>query len=123
MIVDKARLQELKRQRDLLQQHLDWLNQEIDRETLASAPEVSPKASRLAEALSDDKPVDLSLSDNVAPEIESASQELVASDLYSELGPDTKSAAADTKRGCLLIGGFAFCLLGALVTWVVFFYE
>ncbi|EDY81074.1 hypothetical protein VDG1235_691 [Verrucomicrobiia bacterium DG1235] len=114
--MDSERLQKLRRQKNILLEHLDWINQEIDRETLAATPNTSPKASRLAEAIPDDKLVAASL------ELENAPQSQVASDLYTELGPDTKNAVADTKRGCLIIGGIAFASFAAICGYVIFYY-
>lgn len=110
------RLQKLKQQKQLILEHLDWLNQEIDRETIAAKPSPSPKTNRLIEAIPEDKEVASQL------EIESTPRHQVASDLYSELGPDTKSAASETKRGCLFIAALAFAGLAAVIGWVVFYY-
>ncbi len=114
--MDSERLQKLKQQKQLILEHLDWINQEIDRETIASIPSVSPKTNRLIEAIPKEKEVASRL------EIESSPANQVASDLYSELGPDTKSAVADTKRGCLIISGIAFASLAAVCAWVVYYY-
>lgn len=114
--MDNERLRHLQRQKEILLEHLDWINQEIDKESIASHPSPSPKASRLAEAFATDKPVANSL------EIESLPQEQLASELYDQLGPDTKSAVADTKRGCLLIAGAIFALFAALCVYVVYYY-
>lgn len=119
--MENERLQKLKRQKNILLEHLDWINQEIDQEMVEHAPSVSPKASRLAEAVGDNKTVDFSLSDDRS-NTEDLSQEQVATDLYSELGPNTKNAAADTKRGCLMVSGIAFCALGAIITYVLVWY-
>ena len=113
--MDSERLQTLKRQKRILQEHLDWINEEIDRETV-SAPSTSPKTSRLVEAIAAEKEIASSL------EIESSPPGAVVSDLYAELGPDTKRAAADTKRGCLIVGGLAFAALAAVTAWVVSYY-
>jgi hypothetical protein len=111
--MDSDRLQKLKQQKQLILEHLDWINQEIDRESTISSPSKSPKSSRLVEAISEDKEIAPSL------EIESAPRGQVVSDLYAELGPDTKSAAADTKRGCLIIAAIAFAGLASLIAWVI----
>lgn len=114
--MDSERLRKLKHQKQLILEHLDWINQEIDQASLGSTPSTSPKTSRLIEAIADDKEVSSSL------EIESSPQDLVASDLYSELGPDTKNAAAETKRGCFIVGTIAFASLAGLCAWVIYYY-
>ncbi len=119
--MEHKRLQELKRQKDLLLEHLDWINQEIDRETLEHAPSTSPKASRLFEAIDGDKVVEVDLSFEQA-ENEKTSQEQIVSELYDELGPNTKNAAADTKRGCMIVGGLAFLALGTLIAYLLYYY-
>ncbi|MDQ8186845.1 hypothetical protein [Pelagicoccus sp. SDUM812002] len=114
--MDSERLQKLRQQKQLILDHLDWINQEIDREINTAAPSKSPKTSRLIDAISDDKEVAPSL------DLESAPRGQVVSDLYTELGPDTKSAAADTKRGCLIISALAFTALAAVCAWVIYYY-
>lgn len=117
--MDFERLEKLKRQRELIQEHLDWLNAEIDRATIHSTPTTSPKASRLAEAFATNKPVDISLG---LPDPESAPGAVVAADLYSELGPDTKGAAAETRRGCLILSAIAFGSLAAAIAAIYIYY-
>ncbi len=114
--MDSERLRKLKQQKQLILEHLDWINQEIDQESVSTTPSSSPKTSRLIEAIADDKEISPSL------EIESSPQELVASDLYNELGPDTKNAAAETKRGCFIVGAIAFTSLAGLCAWVIYYY-
>lgn len=117
--MDNERLRQLREQKALIESHLDWINQQIDRETLHDAPSPSPKLSRLKDAILADRPIADSLG---LEDPESTSQEQVASDLYSQLGPDTRSAAADTKRGCLLFAGLAFSLLAGAIAYIIFFY-
>lgn len=114
--MDKERLRKLKQQKELILRQLEWINLEIDQESTKPAPETSPQTSRLIEAFSGDRPVSPDL------EIESAAPEIVASDLYDKLGPDTKNAASETKRGCLLISGIAFASFAALCAWVIYYY-
>lgn len=110
------RLKELERQKKLLLEHLEWLNLEIDQEATKSAPPSSPHANRLAGTIPDEKPVTPSL------ELESKPQEQVASDVYDQLGPDAKNAAADARKGCLLIGAAAFATFAAIAIYVSFYY-
>lgn len=114
--MDSDRLKKLKQQKQLILEHLEWINQEIDHETIGATRSTSPKTSRLIEAISDEKEISQSL------EIESNPHVQVASDLYTELGPDTKNAVADTKRGCLLIGAIAFTSLAGICAWVIYYY-
>ncbi len=117
--MDFERLEQLKRQRALIQEHLDWLDAQIDRADAPSSPSTSPKASRLAEAFAADKPVEFALA---RPDPEAAARAVVAADLYSELGPDTKGAAADTRRGCLLLCALAFGSLAAAIAAIYIYY-
>lgn len=119
--MDTERLQHLRRQKALLLEHLDWISQEIDRETHGGAPRPrsapsQPPSNRFALPFPDDRPVAESL------DLESSPPDVVASDLYSELGPDTKSAAAETKRGCLLLGALAFASFAAVCGYVLLYY-
>ncbi|MBK1879968.1 hypothetical protein [Pelagicoccus mobilis] len=114
--MDSERLRELKKQKALILEHLEWINVEIDRETIESTPSTSPHANRLSEAIAEDKPVSTSL------DLEASSQEQVASDVYDQLGPDTRNAAADAKKGCMLIGAAAFAALAGIVIYVSFYY-
>ncbi|MDQ8200354.1 hypothetical protein QEH56_19475 [Pelagicoccus enzymogenes] len=114
--MESERLRQLKQQKQLILNHLDWINQEIDRESIATIPSKSPRSNRLAEAIPEDREVASSL------EIESSPSSKVASDLYQELGPDAKNAAAETRRGCLIISAVAFTALAALGAWVIYYY-
>jgi len=114
--MESKRLTELKRQKALLLEHLEWLNLEIDKESIESAPSASPHANRLVEAIAEDKPVSPTL------ELESQPPEQVASDVYNQLGPDAKNAAADAKKGCLLVATTAFAALAGIVIYVAFYY-
>ncbi len=114
--MDSERLRKLKQQRQIILEHLDWINQEIDQATITTPKATSPKTSRLIEAIDEDREVSSSF------EIESTPPNHVVSDLYDELGPDTKSAVAETKRGCLIIGSLAFAAFAALCAWVLYYY-
>lgn len=74
------RLNELRRQRDAIQAHLNWLDAEIAREA-AAAGESSTKATPATTVAQADSGVPM------AP---------------IEYEPDPVSAAADAKRGCLI---------------------
>ncbi len=117
--MSSKRLAQLRRQKELILEQLNWIELEIDRETLAHAPSSSPKTSRLLEAISEKRLVTESLE---VPDPEEASAEQVASELYDELGPDTRSAVLDTKRGCMIFGGLAFASLAGLFAYVIFWY-
>ena len=118
--MENERLKQLHSQKELILQHLDWINQEIDRENLAHAPTFSPAANRLAKAIASDEPVAQGLRSTT--DVETMTSDQVASDLYSELGPDTRNAAASAQRGCLAISITAFAALAALVLYVAFWY-
>lgn len=115
------RRQKLIRQRQILIEHLDWINQEIDRETIQTKDSHTPKTSRLLETIEPNRPVAATL--ETPSRSSSQSQSQVAAELYNELGPDTKSAAAETKRGCLIIGAVSFISLLAFLAYVFFWYK
>lgn len=119
--MESERLKALKRQKALLLEHIAWLDQEIDQEASTDISGQGPAPHRLGEALLGSETVAYSLSD-VSTEIESSPPEQVASTLYSELGPDTKGATEETKRGCLIFGSLAFLFLAALGSYVAFYY-
>ena len=119
--MESERLAKLKRQKQLLLEHLDWISQEIDIEANQTVPSSTPKASRLVEAVDELKPIDESLTTSRI-DVESVPQGNVVNELYSELGPDTKNAAADAKKGCLIVAVAAFGLFLAVCCYVLFFY-
>ncbi|MDQ8203729.1 hypothetical protein [Pelagicoccus sp. SDUM812003] len=112
-------LKQLRQQKELLLKHLDWIDQQIDRECLNEKPSPSPKTSRLLETFEPDRPISRKLE---IKDPESLPKEQVATDIYEQLGPDTKSAAQQTRRGCLLFSVLFFALFGGLVAYIYYAY-
>jgi len=100
------RLDELRRQRALVQQHLAWLDAEMARTTTAQAAESTAATSR------DDTTALRAQSTPRAPEIDVL--------LAAQSDAPTNSAAA-VKRGCFIAFGLLFLLLGLAVTGLYFY--
>ncbi len=112
--MEEKRLNELLKQRALIEEHLIWIDAEIDEaQQDGSLPAPSPiPANRLQKI---DEPI---LEKPSALPIEDPDPNLAVSDIYDELGPETRNSAKDAQRGCLGIFAFAFLVLAALVVWV-----
>lgn len=93
--MSEDRLQELRRQRALIQSHLDWLNAEIARQSPAkpAAPAVPPAAAESA-------PVE------IPPEYQ----------------PDPQGSAHAAKRGCLFVF-VALALAGLAFLVAIYFWR
>ena len=93
------RLTDLRRQRAVIQQHLEWLDREI-----AAAPASSPAQPTPAEV----RPVPVA-----AP---STPVVITSEGILPELGqPDPVNAARQAKQGCLLYLAVALVVLGATI--------
>lgn len=112
--MDEKRINELLKQRALIEEHLNWLDAEIDA-TQGENP--SPVVSGIpANRLQDiDEP---NGEQTGAEALDEPDPNLAVSDIYDELGPETRDSAKDARRGCLGIFAFAFLVLVALVVWV-----
>ncbi len=119
------RIKELLRQRALIEEHLCWLESEING-AQSEIIETPQAASSHKEAI----PANRLISD-LAPELEASDSSLLApgaheepdnaqvvSDLYEELGPETQNSVNDARRGCMMIFAFAFLTLAAIAAWV-----
>lgn len=112
--MEKKRLNELLKQRALIEEHLTWLDAEIEvvqnqfSVPLASKipvnrlPQFEATFGRDAEAVALPEP----------------DPTLVAADIYNELGPDTKVSANEARKGCIGFFAFGFLALAALAVWV-----
>lgn len=100
------RLDELRRQRALVQQHLAWLDAEIARTTTAQATELTTTNSR------DDATALRAPSTPRTPEIDVL--------LAAQSDAPANSAAA-VKRGCFIAFGLLFLLLALAVTGLYFY--
>lgn len=121
-MVDK-RLQELLKQKALIEGHLQWIESEI--ETLQpTAPTTlsGPEASNRLESHQSQTP------NRVASPITPVKQEdepdpnAVIPDIYDELGPNTRDSVNDARRGCIMIFAGAFLALGLLSLWIWYKY-
>jgi len=109
----QKRLAKLKRQRTLLQEHLDWLEEQI----LEELGEPLPPRQGLQQEAPHAK-----VEAPKADEHEALPASQVASELYSELGPDAAGASAAAKKGCIYsFAILAICTLG-LFAWVLLAY-
>lgn len=120
------RLRELHKQKELLQSHLQWLDSEIAKEDEDSQTLHSPQTEdqSLANRIDATTPSPATQAIPVSKEAasEDPPQEQAVEDIYAELGPNTKSAAAQTKTGCLIAFAVAIALLAAGVGAIYYFY-
>lgn len=93
------RLNELRRQRDAVQAHLNWLDAEITRESGADEPTTPAK---------------------IPPPAPAA--EISTPPAQTEYQPDPVSAAADARKGCL-IWFLALLLLGLALITAIYFWR
>lgn len=100
--MNPQRLAELQRQRDLVREHLAWLEREIAREHSVTPQAIAPAV----------------VSISVRPETSSLAP---TPELPAELPkPDPVGAAAEARRGCLLLFIAAFAIL-ALALFAIYF--
>ncbi len=125
------RLQQLLRQRALLQEHLAWLDREIAaasesapakpvpivRPAPASTPFVASQAAQILAASSAASPFPPPAAD-VAPEVAAVADEIIQ---QYHRGPDTTKT--DVKKGCLLYFFAAFALVALAVVTLYFLFE
>ncbi len=112
--MEDKRLNELLKQRALIEEHLIWLDAEID---AAQGEHSIPKASGIPANRLPQTEEPIVEKSSVLP-IDEPDPKLAVSDIYDELGPETTDSAKDARRGCLGIFAFAFLVLAALVVWV-----
>ena len=92
------RLNELRRQRDAVQAHLNWLDTEIARESAATVA----SAHAAPQPLPPSAPIEVPL--------------------RHDYEPDPVSAAADARKGCL-VWMLAFLLLGLALITAIYFWR
>tara|TARA_B110000037_G_scaffold173970_1_gene198029 strand:+ start:421 stop:801 length:381 start_codon:yes stop_codon:yes gene_type:complete len=124
---ESQRLKELLKQKELVESHLDWLNSEIAH--AQGIPDLKPipkaKSQKSDVPLPQNRITDLS---QVPEELSSSEasppkeQEHFIDEIYTELGPNTKSAANETKRGCLIAFSVAVLALGGLIALIYYIY-
>ena len=102
------RLDELRRQRALVQQQLEWLDSEIAAETAGSS------ASPPTGAANPERPRPTSPIESISLTREPSPADPDA--IIKHYSPDTQSAEEQTRRGCWAVFGLAFAALAAFVT-------
>jgi len=119
--MSQDRLSQLLKQKQLIQDHLAWIEQEIakqkDPADALPAGRPSEPSNRLAalqpkERLPSPEAANSPGPSNPHPVVE----------LYDTLGPDKKSAAQETKRGCLLLFALAMGSMAAALGLVYYLY-
>jgi hypothetical protein len=107
-----SRLEELQRQRRLIQEHLTWLDQEIAKEagaspspgeTLPIAPQVSAKP--------------------VSIEVQPARAEPMGDEILARYHEDPQSLQGNVKRGCFTLFGVALALVALVVALAYILYP
>ena len=108
--MSQKRLKELIEQKQLLEGHLAWLENEI------AKAKGAPPSNRLEELQSAED------SDDFDPIQTPALEPNPIEEVYETLGPDAKGAANETRRGCMILFGAAigFLIIGTIA--VTFFY-
>ena len=124
------KLTQLLKQRALLEEHLAWLESEINAlqsESIEMPATISPyenaiPANRLAESQTFENSPEPTESPLIPSELGEPEQKSVLTDIYDELGPETRDSVNDARKGCIL--GFigAFAILGAIVSWILWKY-
>ncbi len=111
----KKRLNELLKQRALLEEHLAWLESEIEAQQCELSPIEIPESPPFSRLDKDEL-------QPVAAEPEAGPAEpdpkAVVADVYDELGPDTSGSVNSTRKGCITLFAIAFVVLAALVVWI-----
>lgn len=118
------RLIQLLKQRALLEEHLAWLESEINAlqsesiETPESPPTptaIPPNRLKGHEAF---EPLDFPEAASAEPFVIDPNPNTVISDLYEELGPNTQDSVNDARKGCVRLFAWAFLGLAAIGVWV-----
>ena len=120
----RNRLNELLKQRALIEEHLAWLESEINAlqseslEIPVAEPSPSPiPANRLEASDAFETLVDPNLASTETAAAD-PDPKAVVSDLYDELGPETQSSVNDARKGCVTLFVGAFLVLAAIAAWV-----
>jgi hypothetical protein len=108
------RLAELQRQRALVQQHLAWLDREIDAAGAHAAPS-TPAPAAFATPKPFTAPAPFPAPALARPLRPVAIPDTDAEAIIRQYQSDPKSLTNDVRRGCLLYAAGAFALLTALV--------
>ena len=137
------RLAELLRQKQLLQEHLNWLDQEIARTATSAAlgapppPSVAKPAPAVTEKPPSEAVADAPVAPPgasepkpapteprlVAPEGKSEEAMRMADEIIARYQQEEAIRPEDTKRGCIVLASAVFVILAAifLVTYVLFY--
>ncbi|MFH1499481.1 MAG: hypothetical protein ABII82_16850 [Verrucomicrobiota bacterium] len=134
------RLAELLRQKKLLQDHLNWLDQEIAQTATAAqkgptpAAPASPAAAPVTSAgtpppapqpspAPDEKPATAALTPVAEPAAGSPQAMRMADEIIARYQQEDALRPEDTKRGCLVLAGIVLLLMATafLVSWWFFY--
>jgi len=113
--MDDKKLNDLLKQRALIDEHLIWLDTEIhaaQRESTATLASRGIPANRLK-----DLEAPFEANPSLTP-MDDPNPNFAVPDIYDELGPETGSSVNEVRRGCMAIFAVAFLVLMALVVWV-----
>jgi hypothetical protein len=122
--VEDKRLQELLKQKALIEGHLQWIESEIAAlQPSASSFKSTHVASNWLESLETQTPAVRVAPTNPSPKpSDEPDPKAAIPDIYDELGPDTRDSVNDARRGCIMIFAGAFLALGLLSLWVWYKY-
>ena len=117
------RLNQLIKQKQLLEEHMAWLEQEIAKEQ--GKPEPAIPASRLesSEELEQKEAPKTPVTPEPEVDPEELTPEQTAADIYQELGPEASSSAQDARKSCLLIMIIGTVIVGGILALIYYFYE
>ena len=122
--MEDKRLRELLKQRALVEGHLQWIDSEI--ESLQPAPTASPQAhqssSNRLESLESQATDPVALPEHSTVPGTEPNPNVAISDIYDELGPNTREAVNDARLGCISIFACAFLTLGLVSLWIWYKY-
>lgn len=111
----KPRIDKLLHQRDLLREHLRWIDEEIAAAEVGDPLTPSEQRGQDPTALSISQPGDVN-----SPPIAETANDSVAEVLLPE--PDTRGAHNEVRAGCLLYFGVASAAFGLLVAYIYWRY-
>lgn len=123
--MDDKRLQELLKQKALIEGHLQWIESEIaalQPATSSSAKAAQASNNRLESLRTQTPPVRVTPPNTSPKPDDEPDPKAAIPDIYDELGPDTRDSVNDARRGCIMIFVGAFIALGLLSLWVWYKY-
>ncbi len=109
------RLEQLRRQRALVQEQLAWLDREIAGAEVRAGPEATPTSAATARA-ADDKAAPASEAASLSTGTSSGDEE----DLIARYGAGPETVKSDVRKGCFIYFAAAVVLLAAVVAALYF---